>query len=105
MRSIVYDHLSSTEWRTREYLMESTGLSDRMIRREINELRKNPDTLVVSSSHGKGYKIPSSAEEIEMCLLESKSRVKEELAKQRVLELKLLNFKRQEKTGQLVFDF
>ena len=101
----IYHLFSATEWKTREQLMRESGLSDRMVRREINELRKNPDTLIVSSSHGKGYKIPSSTEEIELCLYESKSRVKDELEKQKVLEKALLNFKRQEITGQLEFGF
>lgn len=101
----IYHLLSSTEWKTREQLMRESGMSDRKIRDEINKLRKNPNTVVVSSSHGKGYKIPSSVEEIDMCLYESKSRVKDELEKQRVLERARVNFARQERTGQLEFGF
>ena len=101
----IYHLLSATEWRTREQLMRLSGQSDRVIRDEINKLRKNPETLVISSSKNKGYKLPASAEEIELCLNESKSRVKDELEKQRVLEKALRDFKGKEKTEQLYFNF
>lgn len=87
----IYHLLSTTEWKTREQLMRESGMSDRMVRREINELRKHPETVIVSSSHGKGYKRPSNVEELQLCLYESKSRVKDEIEKQRVLEIAIRN--------------
>ena len=61
-------------------------MSDRKIRDEINALRKDPLTIIVSSSQGKGYKRPSNVEELRICLYESKSRVNDELEKQKAIE-------------------
>lgn len=101
----IYRLIPSDRYITRAELVRSTGYSDRMIRREINELRKRPETVIVSSSHGKGYKRPSCKEELLMCLNESKSRVREELEKQRVLEQALKIIEHYEKNEQLLFDF
>lgn len=87
----IYHLIPKDYYKTREQLVAETGLSDRMVRREINELRKNPKTIIVSSSHGKGYKRPSNVEELQLCLYESKSRVKDEIEKQRVLEIAIRN--------------
>ena len=73
--------------------------------KEINELRKNPETVIVSSSQGKGYKRPSTVEELRHCLYESKSRVRDEEEKQRVLEKAIRDMLQLEKDGQLLFDF
>ena len=101
----IYRLIPSDRYITREELMRMSGMGDRSIRKEINELRKNPETLVISSSHGKGYKRPSSVREIEACLNESRSRVRDEIEKQRVLERALLDFRRQDGAGQLEFRF
>ena len=101
----IYRFIPRDRYITREELVRRTGYSDRMIRREINELRKRPETVIVSSSHGKGYKRPSCREELLMCLNESKSRVREELEKQRVLEKAISIIEQYEKDGQLLFDF
>lgn len=101
----IYHLIPRDRYITREELVRRTGYSDRMIRREINELRKRPETVIVSSSHGKGYKRPSCREELLMCLNESKSRVREELEKQRVLEQALKIIEQYEKNEQLLFDF
>lgn len=101
----IYHLLSTTEWKTREQLMRESGLSDRMLRGEINELRKHPETVIVSSSHGKGYKIPSSVEEIDMCLNESMSRCKEEEEKQKVLRQARRIFEKGKGNVQLTFGF
>lgn len=101
----IYRLIPRDRYITRAELVRSTGYSDRMIRREINELRKRPETVIVSSSHGKGYKRPSCKEELLMCLNESKSRVREELEKQRVLEQAIRIIEQYEKNEQLMFDF
>lgn len=101
----VYDYIPKDRWITREELVSNTGLSDRKIRDEINALRKKPETVIVSSSHGKGYKRPASVEELRICLNESKSRVKEEEMKQRVLEQAIRNMQTESDTGQYLFDF
>ena len=101
----IYRFIPKDRYITRDELVRMTGYSDRMIRREINELRKRPETVIVSSSHGKGYKRPSCKEELQMCLNESKSRVREELEKQRVLEQALKIIEQYEKNEQLLFDF
>ena len=82
----IYDYIPQDRWITREDLVSITGMSDRKIRDEINALRKNPLTIIVSSSQGKGYKRPSNVEELRICLFESKSRVNDELEKQKAIE-------------------
>ena len=103
----IYDLIPSDRYITREELVRKTGLSDRKIRDEINTLRKNPRTVIVSSSHGKGYKRPSNVDELRNCLYESKSRVNDELEKQRVLYLAIGKMERENRLndGQLTFDF
>lgn len=101
----IYQYIPKDRWITRKELEALSGQSDRINRREINELRKHPETMVISSSHMKGYKRPSNVEELEMCLNESRSRVKDELEKQRVLEIAIRDFKRIEKSEQMEFDF
>lgn len=83
---IPYDH-----YITRQELVNKTGLPDREVRRRINALRKNPETVIISSSHSKGYKRPKSYSEIERCLNESIARMNEELEKQKVLLILLKN--------------
>ena len=101
----IYHLIPRDNWITRDELVRRSGMSDRRIRMEINELRKNPETIIVSSSHGKGYKRPSSVEELQMCLNESKSRVKDELEKQIVLAKAIRDMERQRSEVQLQFDF
>lgn len=81
----IYDYIPRDEYITRDELVRMTGMSDRAIRDEINRLRKDPATIVISSSQKKGYKRPSSKDELMICLNESKSRVSDELQKQIVL--------------------
>lgn len=83
---IPYDHFI-----TRQELVNKTGLPDREVRRRINALRKNPETVIISSSHCKGYKRPKSYSEIETCLNESIARMNEEIEKQKVLMILLKN--------------
>ena len=85
----IYNLIPSDTWITRQELVHKSGMSDRRVRMEINELRKHPETVIVSSSHGKGYKRPSTREELEICLAESISRVQDEEQKQKVLFLVL----------------
>jgi len=101
----IYEYIPRDKFITREELVRISGFSDREVRREINELRKSPETVIISSSHRKGYKRPSCIEEIELCLNESKSRVRDEIEKQRVLEKAMRDFKKNEINGQLLFDF
>lgn len=101
----IYHLIPKDRYITREELVRLTGYSDRKIRDEINALRKKPDTIVVSSSHGKGYKRPSSVDELLMCLNESKSRVKDELEKQIVLAKAIRDMERPRSDEQLLFDF
>lgn len=101
----IYSLIPRDRYITREELVRISGLSDRKIRDEINSLRKRPETVIVSSSHGKGYKRPSSVEELEMCLNESKSRVKDELEKQVVLARAIRDMEKSSAEEQLMFDF
>ena len=101
----IYHLIPKDNWITRGELARRSGLSDRMVRREINELRKHPETVIVSSSHGKGYKRPSSVDELLVCLNESKSRVKDELEKQIVLAKAIRDMEEKKTEEQLSFDF
>ncbi len=101
----IYNLIPSDRYITREELVRCTGFSDRKVREEINKLRKKPETLIVSSSQGKGYKRPESVEELEACLYESMSRVKDEEEKQSVLRNAILTMQCRAKTEQLCFDF
>lgn len=101
----IYSMIPKDRYITRPELVRLSGLSDRMIRREINELRKHPETVIISSSHGKGYKRPLNIEELELCLYESKSRVKDELEKQRVMEKAIQKMKFEKGEVQLYLDF
>jgi len=103
--NMIYNMIPKDRYITREELVRMTGKSDRMIRREINELRKNPDTVVISSSHGKGYKRPQTIEEIKLYMFECQSRINDEMETVGILEKAIRNLKAQEKTQQLTFDF
>ena len=81
----IYEYIPADRYITREELVSITGKSDRKIRLEIAEIRKNPDTVIVSSAHGKGYKRAATIAELQMCLAESRSRVNEEKQKQEAI--------------------
>ena len=102
----IYGLLSEDEWRTRDDLMSMSGMKDRPIRAALNRLRKNWRTMIISSSNGKGYKKPKTEAEVQQCLNESRSRVKDEIEKQRALERVLQSMRQvQRSSGQLFFDF
>ena len=101
----IYEYIPRDRWVTRDELVRMTGMSDRAVRMEINELRKRPETVIISSSSRKGYKRPSSVEELEICLNESRSRVTDEVEKQIVLAMAIKDMRRQERDGQLLLDF
>lgn len=100
----IYSLIPRDRYITRRELESITGLNDRSIRNEINRLRKDPSTVIISSSHGKGYKKPSNVEELEMVLNESISRSNDEHEKQRVFRMAITLMKR-EPSGQLMLDF
>ncbi len=101
----LYEYIPRDRYITREELVVMTGLSDRAVRMEINELRKRPETVIISSSSKKGYKRPESEEELKMCLNESRSRVMDEIEKQKVLMEAMKVLREQERNGQLFLDF
>ena len=104
--SIIYDLIPQDRYITREELEDKSGWKDREIRSEINRLRKNWRTLIISSSSGKGYKRPSTENEVLKCLNESKSREREEREKQKALQRKLDDMRAVTKSGgQQTFDF
>jgi len=105
--SIIYELIPRETWITRAELVRLSGWSDRMIRREINNLRKNPDTVIISSSNGKGYKRPASTEELEMCRNEYRSRATEMNEIADIIDRAIEDFKARKKTEseQMWFDF
>ncbi|RDU25039.1 hypothetical protein [Anaerosacchariphilus polymeriproducens] len=46
---------------TREYLVNATGMSDREVRREIQEARER--TVIINLSNGNGYFIPNAKDD------------------------------------------
>ena len=103
--SYLYSLIPKDRYITREELCRLTGWSDRKVRYEINLLRKNPQTVIISSSHGKGYKRPANAEELRLCILECRSRIKEEQEKADVMERAITLLGMEELSGQMVFGF
>ncbi len=101
----LYDYIPRDRYITRDELVRMTGMSDRSVRMEINELRKRPETVIISSSSKKGYKRPQSVEELRMCLNESRSRVMDEIEKQKVLMDAMKVMRDQERDGQLLLNF
>ena len=77
---------------TREELGIKWNMNDRKVRDIINMIRKSsPKFVIISSSSQKGYKRPSTYEEIEKCLKESEARMHDEMAKQKQLRKLLKN--------------
>ena len=101
----LYDYIPRDRYITRDELVRMTGMSDRSVRKEINELRKRPETVIISSSSKNGYKRPQNVEELRMCLNESRSRVMDEIEKQKVLMDAMKVMRDQERDGQLLLDF
>lgn len=73
----LYSMIPSDRYITREELVKLSGLSDRVVREKISELRKSPSTIIISSSSHKGYKKPATVEELESTRNEFRSREKE----------------------------
>lgn len=51
----IEDFLSTTSYKTREQLVNETGQSDREVRRQISEFKK--ERVVICSSNTKGYRL------------------------------------------------
>ena len=103
--SIIYDLIPSDRWITRRELCNLTGWSDRRVRDEISKLRKNPETVIISSSSGKGYKRPTTVEELEMCRNEYRSRASEMNDIADIFDKAIKDFKEKKKSEQMWFDF
>jgi len=71
----VYQHLKHGQANaiSRQALKELTGLSDRRIRRDIQELR-NKGIPIISTSDSKGYYLAESNEEVRHYIAETRSR-------------------------------
>lgn len=52
---IIENYLNCTQYKTRKQLTEETGLSDREVRRQISELKK--ERVVLYSSNRSGYRL------------------------------------------------
>lgn len=101
----IYSLIPDDRFITRPELVRLTGWSDRKVRDEISRLRKNPDTVIISSSRSKGYKRPESAEEIRLYMYECKSRIKDEQETVDALEKAISRMASVRRTQQLEFDF
>lgn len=60
---------------SRERLVQLTGMTDRAIRKSIQELREDGE-IILSSSHGKGYWRSDEASEIGKYIAENRSRIR-----------------------------
>jgi len=87
----IIDYIPFDRYISREELEAITGQKDRQNRKEIEKLRHNPATYVISSSHNKGYKRPNTYEELQKCRNESISRIKAELKKVRAIDVLINN--------------
>ena len=101
----IYHLLSTTEWKTRDQLVRESGQCDRMVRRELSELGKHSETVIISSSHGEGYKLPSSIEELKRSRNEFKSREDEMHERVEALDEAIRKWKTKQADEQLSFDF
>jgi len=59
---------------TREELVKLTGFTDRIIREQISQARR--DTAIINNQDGRGYYKPSDREEIERYIKQESSRAK-----------------------------
>lgn len=103
--NMIYNIIPKDRYITRDELVHRTGQCDRAIRRELSELGKDPDTVVISSSHGKGYKLPASKEELIACRNEYRSREQEMHERVQVLDEAIRRWKDSEPEVQLTFGF
>ncbi|GEM_PF-3448535 len=101
----IYGLIPSDRYITRHELCVLSGFNDRKVRDIINTLRKNPDTLVISSSSMKGYKRPESVDELRMCRNEFKSREQELHDSVRVFDEAIRKWDFRNGTVQLYLDF
>ena len=101
----IYHLIPKDRYITRKELENLSGLGDRAIRREISRLCKDPETPIISSSHGKGYKRPASVDEIDQCIWECKSRINDEQEKVEALYKARRYFKEAENDQQMLLDF
>ena len=77
---------------TLDELESATGMNRRTIRDEMHKLRtKSPETLIISSSSKKGYKRPSSYDELLACRNESIKRIRAERKKIQILDIVINN--------------
>ena len=101
----IYGLISCDRYITRHELVVFSGFNDRKVRDIINALRKNPDTLVISSSSMKGYKRPESVDELRMCRNEFRSREQELHDSVRVFDEAIRRWKNSGLEVQLTFGF
>lgn len=100
----IYELIPEDRYISRQELVAITGLCDRVVREEINRLRKNPDTVIISSSKHKGYKKPRSKEDLSLCINEIRSRIEDLEQQKSALEFSRRNWGRK-KPRQMEFDF
>lgn len=82
---------------TRQELVAATGLPDRQVRRMIANLREtSPETLIISSSSGKGYKRPVTEAELRLYRRECIARLKAEARKVKAIDKAIAYIKKVE---------
>ena len=92
MREVRIEDIPFDRCITRQELCIITGMNDRAVRKSIQDLRSSdPKNIIISTSGKKGYKRPSSYEELQMCYNESLSRINAERRKLAVIESLMKN--------------
>ncbi len=73
---------------TRDYLRECTAMTDRVIRKEIEQARRD-GVIIINNQDGKGYYISEDLDDIEKQYKQNNSRAMSILVQQKHLRSKL----------------
>ena len=101
----LYSLIPKDRFITAKELTEQTGLAARTLRTYINALRKNPATLIITDPINRGYKRPSSIEEIDGYIAVCRKHIEEEQDKINACLKAKRTLKSVEKDQQMLFDF
>lgn len=71
---LIYNALSSEKFITRRALTKKVGMTDRLMRRYMQEIRR--EYGIINNQDGKGYKLPGNKEEAEKVLQQEEKRAK-----------------------------
>lgn len=103
---MIYELIPQEGSISRLELVQATGLKDRTVRRSIERLSRNPETMVISHPKRNGYKRPSSTDELKEYLRQSEKKVRLEQERQTAIRRAISAMKkREDRSGQKYLDF